>query len=56
MHTVPTVVPPDPQAARPADTPASPATELPLPPLPVPGVDFPTFANCYRALHGAGRS
>ncbi len=34
----------------------APAEGLPLPPMPVPGVDFPTFANCYRALHGAGRS
>jgi hypothetical protein len=45
-----------PQAAVPPDQASAPAEGLPLPPLPVPGVDFPTFANCYRALHGAGRS
>jgi hypothetical protein len=37
-------------------SPSASADSLPLPPLPVPGVDFPTFANCYRALHGASRS
>lgn len=56
MNNVPNAVPPRPEAAFPADAPASPADTLPLPPAPVPGVDFPTFADCYCALHGAPRS
>jgi hypothetical protein len=45
-----------PKSAVPPAQASAPAEGLPVPPLPVPGVDFPTFANCYRALHGAGRS
>ncbi|MDZ7651340.1 MAG: hypothetical protein U5L03_01600 [Burkholderiaceae bacterium] len=45
-----------PKSAVPPAQASAPAEGLPLPPMPVPGVDFPTFANCYRALHGAGRS
>ncbi len=45
-----------PKLAVPPALASAPAEGLPVPPLPVPGVDFPTFANCYRALHGAGRS
>jgi hypothetical protein len=44
------------QPARAGDRPAAQANGLPLPPPPVPGVDFPTFADCYRAMHGASRS
>lgn len=53
MQNEPTDIP---QAAPPPARAAAPAEGLPVPPLPVPGVDFPTFANCYRALHGASRS
>jgi hypothetical protein len=42
-------------AVPPVSSPAR-AAALPLPPVPVPAVDFLTFANCCRALHGASRS
>jgi hypothetical protein len=53
METTPRAAPPPAPAG---ETPSRPADGLPLPPLPVPGVDFPTFAECYRALHRAPRS